>query len=120
MNRSVVGTVLVLAVAAGCTTMSRMETYKKPVQHVAVGTEKFRVYDHKTENVLAVAPSMQDIVRIGWVQGSSLGLVDVMTPEQKLEAAAQQHLNETGRSNCKVTKGYMLQKPIYEFWFTCS
>lgn len=108
---------------AGCTStggMGRMNTYKFPVHTVEFGGESYRVYDHKTDNSLMVSPSLGKIVAIGATQGATLGLVNTMTPEQKLQAAAQQHLTNTGRGNCKITKGGLLQSPMYEFWFECT
>jgi hypothetical protein len=110
-------------VAAGCAStgsLSRMNTYKFPVHNVKMPDDTYRVYDHKTDNSLMVAPSLAKTMTIGAAQGATLGLVDAMTPEQQLEAAAQQHLNNTGRSQCKISRGYILQKPLYEFWFECS
>ncbi|ASY56371.1 hypothetical protein SS05631_c14330 [Sinorhizobium sp. CCBAU 05631] len=96
-----------------------MNTYKFPVHHVKMADDTYRVYDHKTDNSLMVAPSLGTTVAIGAAQGATLGLADTMTPEQKLEAAAQQHLVNSGRAGCKITRGYLLQKPLYEFWFEC-
>ncbi|WP_376742151.1 hypothetical protein [Ensifer canadensis] len=99
--------------------MSRMNTYKFPVHTVEYGGESFRVYDHKTENALMVSPSLGKIVAVGAAQGATFGLADTMTPEKRLEAAAQQHLTNTGRGGCKITRGYLLQKPMFEFWYEC-
>lgn len=82
--------------------------------------DTYRVYDHKTDNSLMVAPSLGTTMAIGAAQGATLGLADTMTPETRLEAAAQQHLANTGRGGCKITRGYLLQKPLFEFWFECA
>lgn len=115
---------LLCAVAglSGCssTAMSRASTYKQTVQHVKSGDDTYRVYDHKSENALLVGPNMGRILAMGAAQGATLGMADAGPAEQKLEAAANQHLANTGRGNCKVTKGYLLQKPLYEFWYECS
>ncbi|MDX0432911.1 hypothetical protein GOL30_26280 [Sinorhizobium medicae] len=100
--------------------MSRMNTYKFPVHHVKMADDTYRVYDHKTDNSLMVAPSLGTTMAIGAAQGATLGLADAMTPEKRLEAAAQQHLVNTRRGECKITKGYLLQKPLFEFWFECA
>lgn len=110
------------ALTAGCAStgsLSRMNTYKFPVHNVKMADDTYRVYEHKTDNTLMVAPSLAKTMSIGAAQGATLGLVDAMTPEQRLNAAAQQHLNNTGRSQCRITRGSLLQKPLYEFWFEC-
>lgn len=123
MRLSVIGSFCAVAALSGCAstgTMSRMNSYSFPVHHVKMAEDTYRVYDHKTDKSLMVAPSLGKIVSVGVAQGATLGLADTMTPEQKLEAAGQKHLNDTGRANCKITKGYLLQKPLYEFWYECS
>ncbi|MDX0105478.1 hypothetical protein GOC33_05490 [Sinorhizobium meliloti] len=99
--------------------MSRMNTYKFPVHHVKMADDTYRVYDHKTDNSLMVAPSLGTTMAIGAAQGATFGLADTMTPEKRLEAAARQHLVNTGRGGCRIKKGYLLQKPLYEFFFEC-
>lgn len=54
---------------------------------------------------------------IGAAHEATLGLADTMTPERTLEAATQQHLANTSRGACKITTGYLLHKPLYEFVF---
>lgn len=115
--------ILSVAVLAGCATTesgSRLRTYKMTVQHVKMADDTYRVYDHKSDKSLLVSPSMGKIMTMGVAQGATLGLADTMTPEQKLEAAGNQHLSNTGRGNCKIVRGYLLQKPLYEFWFECN
>lgn len=116
--------VLAAAVAslAGCTStsMSRVSSYPLPVHHVKSGNDTYRVYDHKTDKSLLVAPNMGRILAMGAAQGATLGVADAAPPEQKLETAANQYLADTGRASCKVTKGYLLQKPLYEFWYECT
>lgn len=122
MHLRILAAVLIAASVSSCATgesMSRMNTYKFPVHHVKMADDTYRVYDHKTDNSLMVAPSLGKTMAIGAAQGATLGLADAMTPEQKLEAAAQQHLSNTGRGGCKITRGYLLSKPLYEFWFEC-
>lgn len=113
------GVAATLSACATSESMSRMNTYKFPVHHVKMPDDTYRVYEHKTDNSLMVAPSLGTTMAIGAAQGATLGLADTMTPEKRLEAAAQQHLTDTGRGGCKVTRGYLLQKPLFEFWFEC-
>jgi len=46
---------------------------------------------------------------IGATQGATLGLADAMTPEKRVEAAARQHLVNTDRGGCKITRGCLLR-----------
>ncbi|TCV71943.1 hypothetical protein EDE09_10513 [Neorhizobium sp. S3-V5DH] len=62
---------------------------------------------------------MGTVLGMGTAQSFTMGMAGQMTPEQKLEAAARKHLDDTGRANCKITRGYLLHKPVYEFWFEC-
>lgn len=64
-------------------------------------------------------PSIAAAAAMGAARGATLGLANVMTPEQRHEAAAQQYLAQTGRPNCKITKGYLLAEPQYEFHYEC-
>lgn len=113
------GIAVTLSSCATTESMSRMNTYKFPVHHVKMADDIYRVYEHKSDNSLMVAPSLGTTMAIGAAQGATLGLADAMTPEKRLEAAAQQHLVDTGRGGCKITRGHLLQKPLYEFWFEC-
>ncbi|NRP70633.1 hypothetical protein ILFOPFJJ_01514 [Ensifer psoraleae] len=122
MYFKILGAVAVAVSVSSCATtesLSRMNTYKFPVHHVKMADDTYRVYEHKTDNSLMVAPSLGTTMAIGAAQGATLGLADTMTPEKRLEAAAQQHLANTGRGGCKITRGYLLQKPLFEFWFEC-
>jgi hypothetical protein len=122
MKAKLLAAAIIAATLQACATTestSRMLTYKFPVHNVKMPDDTYRVYDHKTDNTLMVAPSLGTTMAIGAAQGATLGLADTMTPEQKLEAAAQQHLANTGRGACKITKGYLLHKPLYEFVFEC-
>ena len=112
--------VMALASCASTESGSRLRTYKMTVQHVKMADDTYRVYDHKTDNSLLVSPSMGKIMTMGVAQGATLGLADTMTPQQKLEAAGNQHLANTGRADCKIVRGSLLQKPLYEFWFECE
>ncbi|WP_164843326.1 hypothetical protein [Sinorhizobium meliloti] len=46
-----------------------MNTYKFPVHHVKMADDTYRVYDHKTDNSLMVAPSLGTTMAIGAAQG---------------------------------------------------
>ncbi|MGO4619958.1 hypothetical protein AB4Z34_33455 [Ensifer sp. 2YAB10] len=122
MNFRILAAAGIAVSVSSCATsesMSRMNTYKFPVHNVKMADDTYRVYEHKADNSLMVAPSLGKTMAIGAAQGATLGLADAMTPEKRLEAAAQQHLANTGRGGCKITRGYLLNKPLFEFWFEC-
>ncbi len=121
MRKVLVGVVALSLV--GCATsaeMDRLKTYDQEVQKVVMPDDTYRLYVHKTENALAVSPSLSKIMAIGAAQGATLGVADTMTPEKKLEAAALKYLSDSGKADCRITRGYMLKKPIYEFWYECD
>lgn len=116
---------IVLAGLTGCvssSTMSRVMSYPPTSTTVQMADDAYRVFEHKTDKTLMTTPSIGKSVGMGVAKGATLGLASVsaMSPEQKHEAAAHQYLNQTGRSNCKITKGYLLAEPQYEFTYECA
>lgn len=107
---------------AGCssTAMGRMNSYSFPVHQVNFEGSTYRIYEHKTDKSLMVSPGLGKIVAVGAARGATLGFVDPMTPEQKMRAASQHYLSTTGRSNCQISGGGLLQQPMYEFTYACQ
>lgn len=81
--------------------------------------DTYRVFEKPEERSIMTTPSIAAAAAMGAARGATLGLANVMTPEQRHEAAAQQYLAQTGRPNCKITKGYLLAEPQYEFHYEC-
>lgn len=122
MRLSMLAASLMALPLASCVTPetgSRDRSYGFNVKHVKMDDDTYRVYDHPTDQSMKVTPSMGAILGMGAAQGVTMGMAGQMTPEQRLEAAARKHLDDTGRSACTITRGYLLHKPVYEFWFEC-
>lgn len=122
MKAKVLGAVAVCLLASGCmtsATYSRITSYPPKVHHVKMADDTYRVFEHKTDKTLMTTTSIGSAVAVGAVKGATLGLAETYTPEQRHEAAAQEYLNQTGRSNCRITKGYLLAQPQYEFHYSC-
>lgn len=117
---AVVSVALVLSSCATSSETARMRSYNQKATIVKMPDETYRLYDHPTDNTVIVSPSIGRAIGIGVTQGATFGLADAMTPEQKMEAAARQHLANTGRGACSITSGYLLVKPLYEFSYTCQ
>ena len=81
--------------------------------------DTYRVFEHPKEDVVMTTSSLGTAAGAGWVRGATLGLAQPYTPEQRHEAAARKFLDDTGRANCKITRGYLLAQPQYEFFYEC-
>lgn len=112
--------ILSLSSCVSSETANRDLSYGTGVVKVVMPDDTYRVYQHPTDNSLKVTPSLARVAGIGAAQGFTLGLADEMTPEARLEAAARKFLDDTGRSHCAITRGYLLHKPVFEFWYECA
>lgn len=113
-----------IVVLAGCASrpggiQDAMSYETKNIAQVKMSDDTYRVFEHPSRKKLMVTPSLGKAAAVGFVQGATFGLADAMTPEQKLEAAARKHLDETGRKDCKIASGYELVKGQYEFNLDC-
>lgn len=91
----------------------------KSLTHVKMPDDTYRVFEHPSHTKLMVTPGLGTGFAQGFVQGATFGIANTATPEQRLEAAARKHLDDTGRANCKIVSGYELIKGQYEFNFDC-
>lgn len=112
--------VAVCAVLAGCASVNRAMSYNYTPTPVAMEDDTYRVFDHPSENVIMTTTSIGTAMGQGAVRGATFGLAPVRTPEQRHEAAARKHLDETGRSECRIISGYLLMEPQYEFRYECA
>ena len=116
----IVSLVLVAGVAlAGCQTLNRIDSYAATVHQVEMPDDTYRIFEHPKEQALMTTSSHGKTFSAGWVRGATYGLVQPFTPEQRHEAAARKFLDDTGRANCKITRGYLLMQPQYEFFYEC-
>lgn len=94
--------------------------YNHTVHHVRMDDDTYRVFEHPDGNKLMTTPSLGKSAGAGFVQGATLGLAQTLPHEQRHEAAARKHLDNTGRETCRITSGYEIIKGQYEFTLDCS
>jgi hypothetical protein len=81
----------------------------EPVE-VQLGGEMYRVFDNPSINKMMITRSM------GWILAHGSG----WTPKEPYEAAAMQHLANTGRSSCRVTELSVVMGPKHEAKYDCA
>jgi hypothetical protein len=81
----------------------------EPVE-VRLGGEAFNVFDNPSIKKMIVTRSM------GWVLVHGSG----STPKEPYEAAAMQHLANTGRSSCRLTEISVVMGPKHEAKYDCA
>lgn len=113
-----------MAVLAGCGGrpggLADAMKYTPTVHHVQMEDDTYRIFEHPDDNKLMTTPSLGKSAGAGFVQGATLGLAQALPHEQRHEAAARRHLDNTGRQNCRIVSGYEILKGQYEFTFDCS
>lgn len=109
-----------LASCASPQALSAITSYPSKVTQVKMADDTYRVFEKPDESKIMTTPSIAASAFRGAARGATLGLAQVMTPEQKHEAAAKEYLVQTGRSNCTITSGYVLAEPQYEFTYSCQ
>jgi hypothetical protein len=81
----------------------------EPVE-VRLGGESYNVFDNPSIKKMIVTRSM------GWILVHGSG----WTPKEPYEAAALQHLANTGRSSCRVTEISVVMGPKHEAKYDCG
>lgn len=109
-----------LALAACSQTMGAQMEYINKVHHVAMPDDTYRIYDHPSGNKVMVSPSMGKIASAATVTSWTFGTVDALPATQAYINAAQQRMNQTGRSHCKPVSARPLMKPMIEVAFNCG
>lgn len=91
----------------------------KSLAHVKMPDDTYRVFEHPGGAKIMTTTSVGKAAGQGMIEGATFGLADLQTPEQRHEAAARRHLDQTGRAACKLAGGYELVRTQYEFLFEC-
>ena len=118
MNKTTMWVTLVLAVSAcggrpgGFSDALKYDA--KSLTQVAMSDDTYRVFEHPNGDRLMVTSSIGRSAR----SGATFGAIPV-SPLKSHEAAARQHLDQTGRQSCQIISGEELVKPQYEFVFSC-
>jgi hypothetical protein len=80
------------------------------VVELRVGAETYRVFDKPSANKMMITKTF------GWILVHGVG----WTPKEPFEAAAAQHLTNTGRSSCRVTETNVIIGPKHEIKYDCA
>ncbi|WP_139112547.1 hypothetical protein [Hoeflea olei] len=91
----------------------------RSLAHVKMADDTYRLFEHPAGDRVMTTSSIGAAMGQGFIQGATLGVADVKTPEQRHEAAARRYLDLTGRQDCTIGNGYELVHTQYEFRFTC-
>lgn len=109
-----------MGLAACSQTMGTQLEYINKVHHVQMPDDTYRIYDHPKGDRLMVSPSMGKIASAATVTSWTFGTVDALPATQAYINAAQQRMNQTGRSHCKPVSARPLMKPNVEVVFNCG
>lgn len=105
----------------GCAGVQQAFTYDiNSKTFVQMPDDRYRIFEHPDGDKLMTTPSLGTAFAQGAAGGATLNLANFDTPEQKHEAAARKHLDDTGRSHCRIVSGYELVRTQYEFTFECA
>ena len=80
------------------------------VVELRLGAETYRIVDKPSANKMMITKTF------GWILVHGGG----WTPKEPFEAAAAQHLANTGRSSCRVTETNVIIGPKHEIKYDCS
>lgn len=105
---------------AGCSAVQTAMQYDGTATRVAMPDDTYRIFEHPNQDRIMTTPSLGKGIGFGLAKGLTLGVADIMTPEQLHGAAARKHLDATGRGHCVITRGYLIAQPQYEFYFNCE
>lgn len=114
--------VLIALTLSGCAGISYIadEYWGVTVEHVAMPDDTYRIYDKPAQSKMMVSSSIGAAAAQGVGTGLAWGLVDNTPPKPRFDAAALQHLANTGRVGCRVVDSYLLVKPQFEVKYDCT
>ncbi|MCC2612642.1 hypothetical protein [Neorhizobium petrolearium] len=108
---------------AGCASkelIAKSAEYGSAHEIVKTQYGEFRVYEHPTGKRLAVSSTLAGAMGQGIAKGLTFGAGNVLPSEGAYQEAAEQYLaKHKALSSCKITNGYLLQEPIFEFTIRC-
>lgn len=107
------------ATLAGCAGFdAALEYTGTPVMSYMNMADTWRIFDKPAEGRLMITPSLGRAAGNGAVSGLTLGIADTDIPKPEYQNAVEGWLISTGRM-CKVTDGYKLIRPQWEFKYAC-
>jgi hypothetical protein len=106
---------------AGCTGVSYIvDNYgEAPLQKISTRYDEFRVFDKPTDNRLMITPSLGNTAGNAFVGGLLLNPTIGATPRPVYQEAVEKFLADSGR-DCRVTDGYLIVEPQWEFRYSCD
>lgn len=105
---------------AGCAGVSHAMQYAgTTIVRVETDDDVYRIYDKPDEGRLMITPSIGRAAADGFVRGGTIGIVDSSSPKPFFRNAVEKHFARTGRTQCKITDGYVILHPQWEFTYTC-
>lgn len=112
-----------LLALSGCASkelLSKSAEYGTAFEMVKTQYGEFRVYEHPNGKRLAVSSTMGGAIGQGITKGLTFGAGNILPSEGAYQEAAEAYLrNHKALKSCKVTNGYLLQEPIFEFTIGC-
>jgi hypothetical protein len=81
-------------------------------------TDTWRIFDKPTEGRLMITPSLGRSAAGGALRGLTLGAADTDIPKPEYQQAVEGWLVSEGRV-CKVSDGYKITRPQWEFKYSC-
>lgn len=111
----------VAAVVGGCSGVGYIVTAYSSVtpQDVTTAYDTFSVFDKPSEGRMMVTSSVGAAFGNGVVGGLTLNSTNAHPPKPIFQEAAEQFLARSGRQ-CKITDGYVLVNPQWEFKYDCA
>lgn len=117
MNLRLALTAGVALMLAGCSTTSG---YIGTVHPVQMTDDTYRVFEHKQGDRVMVTPSLGATAKLALSHQALAPGPALETPADRMETVARKYLDETGRSNCQITRRELVMQPQYAFYFSCS
>jgi len=112
-----------LALLYGCASqelISKSAEYGSANELVTTRYGEFRVYENPDGKRLAVSSTIGGAIGQGMVKGLTFGAGNILPSLGAYQEAAEKYLGIHKALNaCKITGGYLLQEPIYEFTMNC-
>lgn len=112
-----------LLALSGCASqelVAKSAEYGLAHENVTTKYGEFRVYENPDGKRLAVSSTIGGAVSQGIVKGLTFGAGSVLPSLGAYQEAAEKYLSlHKALSACRITQGYLLQDPVYEFVMSC-
>lgn len=121
MKHALLAVALVLSGCASKELMMKSSEYGTAHENITTKYGEFRVYEHPSGKSLAVSSTLGTAAAQGLAKGLTFGAGNILPSEGGYQQAAELYLaKHKALSSCKVSNGYVLQEPVYEFVLDCG